>query len=258
MTSLKFAPQFERDEQNRIRFPYNDTALRTAYFIEEANKHPAKANLFLIDALVDYLTNPGDTIMDITAGTGSLLLACNKQRRVILIELSPLYCSWIRASATKMGLSIPSQLLLLQGDCRQFLPLPVKSIIFSPPYAGALGSGAGIATENAMIEDYIDDPRNLSKLNDFIYNQEMEKVYRKCLESLPSGGTLSLIIKDRILHGKRLDLGLRAVRMMQSVGFRFSEWYKWKPHGNIFTNIRKGRGKAHIEDEHIIIMEKPK
>ena len=256
-TSKTFAPDRERDEQGLVLFPINDRDWRREVFTEESFKHPAKANLFLVEAIVNYTTEPGQVIMDITAGTGSLMIAA-KTRRVVLIELNDTYIEWINKSIEMMGLQVPQQVLLLKGACQNLLPIPVDSIIFSPPYAQALGFGAGIAVEQEMILNYsATDPKNLGLMNNFIYNQEMEKVYAKCLDSLSSSGKLTLIIKDRMNKGKRAHLGLAAIRTMERVGFRTFDWQRWKPSGNIFTKIRRSRGEEVVDDEHIIIMEKP-
>ena len=69
---------------------------------------------------------------------------------------------------------------------------------------------------------------------------------------------MSLIIKDRILKGQRVFLGLAAVRVMTEAGFELFEWHMWKPPGSMFVSIKKSKGETVVEDEHIIIMQRPK
>jgi len=273
-----FAEQYDRDEDGLIHFP-NDVKFRAQHFVgwKEAGleaDHPAKANLYLTEELVKYTTKPGDRIMDITAGSGSILIALNHERDVTAFDIAPHFIKWMKLSYEKIhvnnvdwfelanGSKIqPRTAMILEGDCTAFLPMPADSIIFSPPYAGAMHSGGGILDRDeqigASIRQYAHDPRNLGLLNDFIYSRKMYEIYQKCFDSLPSGGKLSLIIKDRISQGVRIELGLKAMQALHTAGFQLFEWVKWKPPGSMFTSIHRSHGTKVIEDEHIIIVEKP-
>tara|TARA_Y100000310_G_scaffold330484_1_gene402202 strand:- start:1859 stop:2680 length:822 start_codon:yes stop_codon:yes gene_type:complete len=262
-----FADNYNR-EGELIRFP-SDVAMRKQYLINWKDEgleadHPAKANLHLTRELILHTTEPGDRIMDITAGAGSVLIGLLDGRDPIAIDIAPHFARWIRHSAEKLsdyhiqGVAP----LVLEGDCRDFLPIPVQSIIFSPPYAGAFNAGGGILSRDkawgAAVEQYRHDPRNLGNLTNFLYNRAMAEIYKLCYDSLPPGGKLSLIIKDRILKGQRVFLGLAAVRVMTEAGFELFEWHMWKPPGSMFVSIKKSKGETVVEDEHIIIMQRPK
>ena len=83
----KYAEQYPLDpETGWIKFPV-DQKWRHEIFPDEVFKHPAKANMYLIDALVDHLTKPGESIIDPFGGTGTLMIAALKGRKVTLIEL---------------------------------------------------------------------------------------------------------------------------------------------------------------------------
>lgn len=262
---MTFAPQYERNEEGLILFP-NDGKERDKHYAtwKEAGQqgpHPAKANLYLTQELIRYTSEPGDTIMDITAGTGTIMMGALEGRKVIAIELNSEYCDWIKMSREKMGI----EAMILNGDCREILPMPtanVKSIVFSPPYATALNSSeTGLMKREkgrfAASQQYKQDVRNLGNLNNFVYNQEMEKIYKLCLETLIPGGILSLIIKDRIRSGVREELGLRAMQMMGRVGFEYAGWFRWRPPGTLFTQIHRSHGTKVIDDEHLILMRRP-
>lgn len=265
-SSSLFAEGYPRDEHGWVLFPV-DTALRRRLFVPDVMTHPARANLHLVRAIVEHLTKPGQTVMDITAGTGSILVAAEMGRRVICVELNPVFAGWIEASKKQSGLDA----LVLVGDCRAYLPLAADLICFSPPYAKVLhkGSGSGLEagykmskrgrTDLGSVDDtgYIDDlPGNLGNLPDFMFNQEMEGIYRLCLQSLSPGGKIAVIIKDRIQAGQRIELSLHAVRTMSRVGFRFFEWHRWKAPG-MFADLNLSRGIRAVEDECIVICEKP-
>ncbi len=273
-----FAESYERDEDGLIRFP-NDVKFRAQHFVgwKEAGleaDHPAKANLYLTEELVKYTTKPGDRILDITAGSGSILIALIHKRKVIAFDIAPHFIKWMKLSNEKMieagtgwtdmngeKLEAVPKAMILEGDCTAFLPMQADSIIFSPPYAGAMHAGGGIIDRDeqvgASIRQYAHDPRNLGLLNDFIYSRKMYEIYQQCFDSLPSGGKLSLLIKDRISQGQRIELGLRAMQALGTAGFQLFEWVRWKPPGSMFTSIHRSHGVKVIEDEHIIIVEKP-
>ena len=184
-----FAAQYPREEHGWIKFP-SDVATRRSLFVPEAMEHPAKAQLHLVDALVEYLTQPGDTVIDITAGTGSILLAARKGRRVVCIELREHYAHLIHQSAEKMGLA-PMQYVVLQGDCRKFLPITCQAIIFSPPYSQTLASHSGMIRKDPKMDrsygDYQGGEGDLGSLPPFAFNQEMRRIYQMCLQSLTRG-----------------------------------------------------------------------
>ena len=62
---------FEASEGNTIqllKFP-SDISYRKATFAEGVMDHPAKANLFLVEECIKYLSDPGDMVMDVMAGS---------------------------------------------------------------------------------------------------------------------------------------------------------------------------------------------
>lgn len=269
-----FAESYNRNKYDQILFP-SDITFRRSLLVNWKDAglegdHPAKANLWLTKELVEYTTTLGQRIMDITAGAGSILVGLGLGRDVVAIDINPLFTDWMEQSHQKMNsvgaiIEKPdnqfARPMILTGDCRSFLPLPADSIIFSPPYAGAFNSGGGILSRDkqlgAAVEQYRHDPKNLGNLNNFLFNRAMDEIYKGCFDSLPVGGKLSLLIKDRIEKGKRIQLGVSAVRSMSKVGFQVFEWIRWHPPGSIFVSIKRSKGETVVEDEHIIIMEKP-
>ena len=107
----EFADGYEWVEHRReggttlqlLKFP-SDASYRKSTFAEGVMEHPAKANLYLYyEECVKYLSEPGDTVMDIMAGAGSILVGARLGRQVVAIELQDHYMQLIKASAEKMG-----------------------------------------------------------------------------------------------------------------------------------------------------------
>jgi len=257
MEPKQFAPDYERNDQGWIKFPRDKTD-RDRLFIPESFDHPAKANLYLIEELIKYTTEPGDVILDITAGTGTVLVASLIGRFTITVELNPVYHEWIIKNAAKLGITSH---ISIQGDCRTLLPIPCQSIIFSPPYSVTMKGGGGMHNREKSGEQYSQYQSlkgNLGDLQPFYYNVEMQKIYKLCYESLTSGGTLSLIIKDFYEAGAMVQLGWRSVQNLKKVGFTIQDWFIWDPPGTQFKAIHKAKGNRVVEGEHIIVVRKEK
>jgi len=259
-----FAEHRERNDQGWLMYPRDVSFRRSVGFAEESFQHPAKANLHLIQDLVEYLSQPGDRVMDITAGTGSVLVACKLERRAIAIDLNSEYVSWMRKSAQQMLLN-PADYIILEGDCRDYLPLPCQAIIFSPPYSQVMGSTGGIMSrDKAMMEQYsryqsdYSNPKNLGNLPAFRFNYAMRAIYQKCWDSLEPGGHLALLIKDTAAPGRKTNpLGWNHVQMLGQAGWETVEWLQWASPGTLFRAMHQAAGHHTIDSEHIIICRRP-
>lgn len=285
MVTKTFAPQYPRDKQGWIGFPQRDWDWRKQLgFPAGVFEHPAKANLYLIDALVDYLTEPGDLILDPFGGTGSLIIATIKKRNVALLEIEQESINLQLLSArtfldngscrsykhTIAGNPIPDivtdgepwrepYIEIYQGDCRQLLPILCDAIITSPPYASTIKSKVAMtgAHEKQRDFNYDQSPLNMGQLNDFDFGQGMRRVYQGLYDSLPVGGPLCLLLKDRIgSKSERVMLSMDAIRMCRDIGFSLDEWFKWEPPGMATKKLAKSKGFNHVDDEDIIILRK--
>ncbi len=110
-----------------------------------------------------------------------------------------------------------------------------------------------LADQDRMMLEYSRSARNISKLNPFLYNMEMDKIYRLCYQSLPINGTLTTVVKDRIISGKRVYLGKWAAKVCEALGMELVTWEKWKTPGHGFTNIARSQGKQVVDEEDILI-----
>jgi hypothetical protein len=73
------------------------------FFPEAAVSHPAKANLNLVQFLIETWTKPGDVCLDPLAGTFStVVLSILNQRNAIGIELEGKFVNWGRDALVKM------------------------------------------------------------------------------------------------------------------------------------------------------------
>lgn len=268
-----FAPEYDRNELGWFEFP-GDAEYRKRIFPPEVSKHPAKANIYLIQSIVEYVSEPEQIILDPMSGTGTLMIAALMGRVVICVDISELFHNIQQRALTKLDEIAPginSHIMLINLPCQNYLPIPglADHIIFSPPYANIFNKPSVTSGLDkykwglsGTVEEYSKNPLNLSLMNDFIWAQEMEGIYRKCYHTLKPNSTMTIITKDHIEKDQktevrnRVQLSKAARDACIRVGFTEKNWFKWKPHGSMYTGIYKGRGWEVVEDEDIIIMQK--
>lgn len=264
----EFASEYPKNEDGLILFPRDDKYRKELFPFLKLSDHPAKANIYLVQAIVEYVSQLEDTVMDIMAGTGTIMTAALIGRRVVCLDIEEDYCKILEEGANSLERIAPGirdMITIIEGDCLKLLPLPIADhIIFSPPYASIMKTKGKVSSfvketgqEGGLLR-YSKHPNNISNLNEFLYHQVMEKIYKKTLESLPLGGTITIIIKDHIQKGKRVFLGDRAERDCIRVGYKSLAHYKWLPPGSSFTGIHRSRGDLVVDDEDVIILRRPR
>lgn len=272
MTAKTFAPNYPRDDQGRVLFP-PDHVRRKELFVPESFEHPAKAQLFMVEELIRYLSEPGDTIVDPFGGTGTLLVGTVLGRLVGLIELSDEYYDLCVHNAERIMIETPPRQRpsIHNGPCQELLPnfSNIQAFIFSPPYASALTAGGkltdwgGYTREHTLT--YMDtaqlqsnmSPFNLGGFNNFMFNQEMKKIYKLCLDALKPGGFTAVIIKDRITQGVKDEFGYRALQDMLAIGYEVYDWQRLYMAGSHYTKWHRSKGTRVIDEEHLVMMRKP-
>lgn len=266
----QFASEYDRTDEDWIRFP-PDSSYRKGMFPEEVNRHPAKANIYLIQSIIEYVSEEGQTLLDIMAGTGTLMVGALIGRDIICIEISEYFFSLqvrAREYLENIAPGISEHIMLVNLPCQHYLPIPnlADHIIFSPPYAGIMkvGQKPGKLQEaflGSQVHEYSTNPLNIGLMGDFIWGQEMEGVYAKCFKTLKPSGTMTLITKDHYEKQKdgsrkRIPLSQAARNACIRVGFTDHSWHKWAAPGSAFTNIYRSRGWEVVSDEDVIVMQK--
>ncbi len=262
----KFAPEYSTNDQGWYIFP-KDADYRKKMFPEDVNTHPAKANVYLVQAIIEYVSEPDDLLMDVMAGTGTLMVGALIGRQVICVEISEKFHK-IQVGALehleKIAPGISNMISLVNLPCQTYLPIPdiADHIIFSPQYAGIMKKKSVTDQWNKDIGydfvEYSTNPLNLGTMSEFLWAHEMGNVYKKCFDTLKPGGSMTLIVKDHIDAGKRVELTMRAIGASARVGFSYDpeEHWKWAAPGMPYTAARRARGEATVDDEDIVILRK--
>lgn len=262
----EFAPTFPRNEQGWIILP-DDVTWRKSLFPAEVMKHLAKLQMYLEDAIIDFVSKPGDVLLDPMGGTGTLMMAALRGRTVITLDIEQGYHEMQKRVYDHLRASHPdmSPCIQLHGNCKLLLPIPCDHIIFSPPYGKAFRPSnklSGIVADKYRVDEeeyarYAQTQGNVGMHNTFLYNQDMEKVYRLCYQSLRPGGTLSIVIKDVIEGGKRTFFSKWINRVCHQIGFEDYAWFKTEMMGGPWQDIRRSRGEETVDDEDCIIFRRP-
>lgn len=256
-----------------IEFP-RDIERRRMYFMPKSMEHPAKANIYLIERLVDYLTEPGELILDPMSGTGTLMMATLTGRKVACVEDAAIF-HWMQQESKALFVARgvkDEDIMLLHGPCQDYLPFPCDHIIFSPPYSSVLNFEVKNEAQVAMggstyvkgglggsdvFSDYRGTDKNFGRLNAFMYNQKISVEYGKMIAGLRPGGTLTVIVQDLIQGGKRVGLSNWVMRTCVRQGVELLEWHCRYSPGTGFKSAMKAKGLLVVQNEDIIIMRKP-
>ena len=265
MNLKQFAPEYSRNDTGWIKFP-PDSDYRKRMFPPEVNQHPAKANVYLVQAIIEYVSEPDDILMDIMAGTGTLMGGALVGRSVICIEISEKFHK-IQVAALEflenIAPGISGMISLVNLPCQSYLPIPdlADHIIFSPQYAGIMktkGTDSWNVDTKYDFAEYSKNPLNLGTMSEFLWMHEMEKVYAKCYQTLKPNGSMTLIVKDHISAGVRISLTDKAIKASVNIGFSYdpSEHWKWAAPGMPYTAARRAKGIEVVDDEDIIVLRK--
>jgi 16S rRNA G966 N2-methylase RsmD len=264
----QFAPEYKRNEKGWIIFP-SDTAYRAEMLDPESNKHQAKANVWLIQSCIEYVSTEGQMLLDPFGGTGTLMIGALVGRDVTLIEISPKYHALQQRTLAKLegiATGCSSHISLMNLPLQQALPIPnyADHIITSPPYAGIMKSKGTdkLTTEKTdydMAEYTFTHPQNLGLMADWMWAQQMELAYKKFFDSTKPGGTLTLILKDHMKDRQRVRLTQAGVDACIKVGYTLdkSEWFKWAAPGSVYTHIYRARGWEVVDDEDVVVLRRP-
>ena len=262
---MDFAPTLTRNNEGWVILP-DDVTWRKSLFPEAVMKHLAKMHMYLEQAIYQYVSKPGDVLLDPMGGTGTLMMAALEGRTVITLDIEEGYHELQKSVYQHLKASHPSMspCIQLHGNCKLLLPISCNHIIFSPPYGQAFKPSkklTGIVADKYRVNEeefarYAETIGNVGTHNTFLYNQDMEKVYKLCYQSLSVGGTLSIVVKDIIEGGKRTFFSLWINRVCHQIGFKDHAWFKTEMMGGPWQDIRRSKGEVTVDDEDTIIFIK--
>jgi len=261
----QFAPDLPRNDKGWIILP-DDVTWRKSLFPESVMGHLAKMHMVLEDAIIDFVSQPGDILLDPMGGTGTLMMAALRGRMVITIDIEEGYHNLQKEVHAHLRRHHPDMApcIQLHGNCKLLMPIACDHIIFSPPYGKAFKPSkklTGIVADKYRVSEeeylrYAETTGNVGMHNTFLYNQDMEKVYALCYKSLPAGGTMSVVVKDIIEGGKRTYFSKWINRVCKQIGFKEHAWFKTEMMGGPWQDIRRSKDMLTVDDEDTLIFIK--
>lgn len=273
MESKHFGDGYEKDADrpNLFLFPRDVEWRKQLGYPQEVFSHPAKMQLHIVKAVLEYYGKPQDFVLDPFGGTGTTALAAVMGYPTTLYELEPIYQDILNKLPTALDIQAP--LTLKFGDSRQLImsdaPDQYNLVITSPPYAnlqvGKVGADTVLTGRVAELREQFTaytaagaHPLNFGRLNQFTFAQHMRSMYAGIKRVLVPGGLFVSVTKDSMRAGVRQMMSMDLVRDVQSAGLVYTgDWFKWKPPGSMFQEVQKTKGMAVVDDEDLIVFRKP-
>jgi len=152
-----YTSKYREIPENRVLYFDATPAFRgwKPLFVEASKKHPARMNLNLLRWIIDTYTEPGDTVLDPMAGTGSTaILSFLAGRHGVAVEYEDTFfymaednMEKTQRQAAREGYIRPGpkgRMTLIHGDARELSRLLEASdvIVLSPPYGNRLADAA--------------------------------------------------------------------------------------------------------------------
>ena len=246
------------------------------FFPREAVKHPAKANLHLIERLVELVSSPGDLVLDPFAGTFSTcVVSVLMGREAVGVEIEQEYLGWgLEASKRVQEESGGRTFHVLWADASTignlFRTSSVDAVVTSPPYvltslhAGdperrlerVLRAGGdprdffGGLARNALRER--SHRRDYYSLNRWV--ALMGDVLSGLREVLKGGSLAAFIVRNRIRRGSLLELDSLLASLGLEAGFRVEALYSSPAPKSLWVNLLYKKGLRLPPEDRVVVL----
>jgi DNA modification methylase len=220
---------------------FTKTVLRTSYPAhlgqDLRRRHGANKPPLLMRHLIEFLTKPGQTVLDPFAGVGGTLLgAAICGRRATGIEINEDWVATYRAVCAREDVAEQE---VVCGDCRGVLrAFAAQGRVFDciatdPPYSIALDKTMcdgrydlqARRTDFDCFSDDAEDLRNLESFED--YYTAMGEVAGLLLPLLRPGGYCAVIMRDSYQDGRYVFATAEVARRFEAAGFTLKGIKVW-------------------------------
>ncbi|HET9050953.1 MAG TPA: DNA methyltransferase [Candidatus Dormibacteraeota bacterium] len=212
---------------------FTKSVLRTSYPAhagqELRRRHGANKPPYLMRHLLEFMTQPGGTVLDPFCGVGGTLLGATLcGRRATGVEVNPEWVDVYRDVCARTEIAEEEVLL---GDCRSVLPeLAGAGRIFDciatdPPYSIALDKTMcdgryDVQARRTDFDSFGDAAADLRNLPSFdAYYAAMEDVARLLRPLLRPAGYCAVIMRDSYQGGRYVFASAEVARRFEASGF---------------------------------------
>ena len=239
-------------------------------FTETTFQHHAKTNLLFLAHLLHTHTAAGQTVLDPMGGSGSVLLAALTGHPVISGDVEASWCELQRDNAFRICAEslFCAPIHVARWDAGH-LPLAdntIPVIITSPPYFDAFSdwnhsAGSQLSHNVGPTGDcYGFDPRQIANVHVYEqYLKVMVQVYREYKRVLRPGGTLVLILGDKVHKSNIVPVTADNETLCRAMGFTLAGRETRQTIPSRYRRIRKQHDPDYplIETETALIFQKP-
>lgn len=204
---------------------------------EKKIRHPAMFPKALAGRLIEIFTRPGDTVLDVFAGSGSTLLAAAELGRTAVgFELNPDYCELARSRIAKY----PARPLLINENAlklgEHLVPQSVDFCFTSPPYWNILSRKRSADFRESC--DYGKLPDDLSKITDYsTFIKTLGDVFSLVLEVLKPGAYLVVNVMDIRKKSRFFPFHMDLAAELQKRGYILDDIIIWDRRRD-YNNLR--------------------
>ena len=118
---MEFAPNLPRNAEGWIILP-DDVTWRKELFPQGVMKHLAKLQMYLEQAIYQYVSQPGDILLDPMGGTGTLIMAALEGRMVYTLDIEKGYHQLQKEVHAHLLLSHPDMAPCIQPHSHHLQP----------------------------------------------------------------------------------------------------------------------------------------
>lgn len=196
---------------------------------EKKIRHPAMFPKALAGRLIEIFTRPGDTVLDVFAGSGSTLLAAVELgRSAVGFELNPEYCELARARMA--GQSYKTLPVLFNENAlnlkKHLSPRSIDFCFTSPPYWNILTRKR--TADFKETRDYGELPEDLGKITDYsTFVKTLGHVFAQVHDALKPGAYLVVNVMDIRKKSRFFPFHMDLTLELQSRGYILDDIIIW-------------------------------
>lgn len=245
------------------------------FFPREAVRHPAKANVRLLERLVELVSFPGDVVLDPFAGTFSTcVLAVLARREAVGFEIDREYLGWGLEASRRVSAEAGRGFHAVWADASRIgellRPSSIDAVVTSPPYVlSSLHAGdrarrlervlmaggdprdffGGLARNATRERSHTHDYYSLTR-----WTALMRAVLSGLRQALRRGALAAFIVRNRIRRGSLLELDFLLASLALEAGFSFEELYSAPAPRSLWVNLLARRGLALPCEDRVLVL----
>ncbi len=245
------------------------------FFPREAVRHPAKANLRLVERLKELVSSPGDLILDPFAETFSTcVVSILMGREAVGVEIEHEYLGWGLEAFKRVQEEIGRSFHVLWADASTIGNLlrfsSVDAVVTSPPYVLVSLHAGDPERRLKRVLRAEGDPRDFfgglarnalrerSHRHDYYSLNRWLALMRGALsglrEVLKGGSLAAFIVRNRIRRGSLLELDSILASLGLEAGFRVEALYSAPAPKSLWANLLAKKGLRLPPEDRVVVL----